>query len=230
MSRKVYFEDYEDVVMPEFNAVARMNELMKSDEDGSLLFYEDRAWSYREELSYDYDKETALFIIAAQIASDMGKHKRGLPAWKYFEMDEEELQKYGSDEIAVTLEALSKGDPELINKVEGAIKFDYQIKDLLVSLAVTKASHSKKFHYHISFEPDQNGYDSIVTYFEFKDSDGNIRQVSFHTFEYDRNGEETRGGGLLKLMKNRARDVYMKWDKKKGGSRESCKELLKAFA
>ena len=211
-----YIEYVEEIIPEE-----KISEVASRDLKGTLEEFQRKAWSYDEELSYDHDKEAAAYIIAAQVASDMGKWSRG--GWWLTDEDYDEMED-------VSIKALRKGDPELYRKIEAGIVYGYDIKDAFIALAITKASHSKRFHYHVEERPDQNGNMSIVTYFEWLAKDGSTEQVSFHSFRYDLGGNDTPCGGLLVLLKNRARDCFMKWNHVINGSREACKQLLLEFA
>ena len=79
-------------------------------------------------------------------------------------------------------------------------------------------SKEQSFHYWIENTPDQNGYDSVIVYFDFK-IDGKRHQISFHTPMNQVKGV---------LVKNKT-GRKTRWDKEIGGSREAAYLLFQTY-
>lgn len=133
------------------------------------------------------EKEIAKAIVRAQMASDKGK---GIP----------ELYRKGSTRLS-----------------RGAKKLGYDIKvDYIVTaIKLIRGNRQSVFHYYVEDCNDQNGYPSVLVYFDCRIPDGGRVQVSFHS------------------PKNRADDLesYIgsgrptHW-RKSMCSREACKRLM----
>lgn len=129
------------------------------------------------------DKKAAKMIIAAQIASDAGKH--------IYEINGDlghRARKYGYD-----------------------IKADY----IYDALNIISKQNNSIFRYSVTKGADQNGYSSILVYFEFKKGTEKF-QISFHCYEWE----------YFENFLNSKKNFHMKWDHK--DSRESC-EVLQAM-
>ena len=98
------------------------------------------------------DERIARNIIKAQIASDSGKSQSNRTGAK--------------NQIA-----------------RGAERFGYDAKTFFIldALRLIRSNKNSMFHYYVTeLTADQNGYDSIIVYFDFN-IDGKRYQVSFHT-------------------------------------------------
>lgn len=71
--------------------------------------------------------------------------------------------------------------------------------------------------YYSKFEKDQNGYNSIVVYFEWKDDNGRRQQVSFHNPLIPQTE-------VLEKWVDKGRPT--RWNKRIGGSRGACSSLI----
>lgn len=143
----------------------------------------------------DLNKMIARAIIAAQLCSDGGKRNRQLIS-----------------QIRRLSENYHFWDTQWI---EG-----YSNKTYWLNRAIQMINCSKEqiYHYWIQDSPDQNGYPSVIVYFNFK-LDGKRHQVSFHT-------PANQVTGMLKRNKTGRKT---RWDNKTGGSRESCLLLFKTY-
>lgn len=98
------------------------------------------------------DKYIGRYIVKAQIASDAGK---------------------GIDEISTTYKSTEKGPLEM----------GYDVKPILIANAIKLIRSTKKscFNYYVVKAADQNGFSSILVYFDWRNPvDGKRYQVSFH--------------------------------------------------
>jgi hypothetical protein len=113
-----------------------------------------------------------------------------------------------------------KGIKEIDGRCARHSKHDkYACKPAYIVKAIDLICTSKSdFRYYVAETDDQNGYPSIIVYFEFK-IDGERYQVSFHT--------PSRRAGVLTKYSNTGRKT--RWDKKYGGSRTSCLKLMEYF-
>ena len=89
-------------------------------------------------------------------------------------------------------------------------------KYILSAITMIRKTHSNVFNYYCIKDNDQNGYDSIITYFDIKLPEGRF-QVSFHT-PYSKSSDE-----LDKLVGTGRKT---RWNKKYGGSIEGCEALI----
>lgn len=121
-----------------------------------------------------------------------------------------------------------KGIEELIEtsaskKEKYARKMAYNKKEEYILQAIRTIRRSKTdVNYYVEEKGDQNGYPSIIVYFDFK-INNKRKQVSFHT-PYNKASTE------LYLLKGSGRKT--RWSKNIGGSREACfeiKEYLKSL-
>ncbi len=128
-------------------------------------------------------------IISAQIASDSGKGK-------IFDYNDCNIRSF-----------------------EYALKKGYGVKPEYIAKAINKIRTNPQcgFNYYVEKTPDQNGYASILAYFDIKIDDVRY-QVSFHT---PINGD---GVDLLTPFINSGRKT--RW-RRKIDSRESCEALLR---
>ena len=104
-----------------------------------------------------------------------------------------------------------------------AHKHGYSVKTAYIMKAVKLINSNPRcgWNYYISGQtPDQNGYKSVIVYFEYKD-DGNHRyQISFHTpWDLIPTSMETQ------MTKGR----NTRWNHNIGGSRYNCQRLINMF-
>lgn len=136
------------------------------------------------------DRQVARAIVMAQMSSDAGKGK----VWR--------------DPIPV--------------KSRVVPNFGYAFKEPMIVRALMLIDSQKEsvWHYYVEQTPDQNGFLSVLVYFETKDPvTGKRLQVSFHNpfwkCQYLPNwvgkGRKTR------------------WNKRVGGSREDCDRIITIF-
>lgn len=102
----------------------------------------------------------------------------------------------------------------------GAKSLGYGLKVKYIMTAIKLIRKNKtQFSYWVEASPDQNGYSSVVVYFEFP-LWGNMLQVSFHTPENLVPREMWR---LVNTGK------YTSWNGIIGGSRACCETLKEVF-
>ena len=106
---------------------------------------------------------------------------------------------------------LKNGCGRFSKKYGYAVKQDFIIK----AINIIKTSRNN-FNYYVKKEADQNGYPSIVTYFDVK-IEGNRYQVSFHTPLNKASNE------LINLVGS-GRNT--RWDKEIGGSITACQVMI----
>ena len=136
---------------------------------------------------YNYNKMIAKAIISAQMASDAGKN-----------IDR----------------SVMSGHINRAPKNQG-----YSVKTSFIIRALSLIDgRSTDFRYYVSgIVPDQNGYSSLIVYFQFRYDDGKKHQISFHTPRSE-----------WKVLKNWCgKGTPIRWDKKV--SFESCHELAKKY-
>lgn len=134
----------------------------------------------------DIDRMIAKAVIKAQIASDAGKGN-------YWSID-----------------ASKRVCRHPLNTAYGC-KPGY----ILNAVRMIRSSENSMFSYYIEYCPDQNGFDSILVYFEWK-IEGRRYQCSFHT-PYNRAPKE------LKNMAGSGRKT--RWNRITGGSQDACQAL-----
>lgn len=139
-----------------------------------------------------HESDIARSIVLAQIASDSGK---GIY----------EIEMHNQNENAAD-KSSTKG---------------YSIKEFHILRTIDKINCSKRcaFNYWVEKAADQNGYDSIIVYFDIK-LDGKRHQVSFHT-PYNKACKK------LKALVGKGRRT--RWQKH-CSSRETCKSLVQIYA
>ena len=90
---------------------------------------------------------------------------------------------------------------------------------ILQALGVLTNSKVTNINYWCEKAGDQNGYPSIIVYFDIK-INNERKQVSFHT-PLNRASET-----LLKYVSTGRKT---RWDKKIGGSQDTCRQLIEEF-
>ena len=92
----------------------------------------------------------------------------------------------------------------------------YSLKQAMIirALRMIDTSPPMGISYWVEYAPDQNGFDSVLVYFEWKE-DRRRFQVSFHN-------PARKAGDLLQWV-GKGRQTH--WNHKMGGSRESCDYL-----
>lgn len=130
----------------------------------------------------------ALEVVLAQICSDAGK---------------------GVEEVTITNERW----------LQGARWQGYRAKTAHILRAVTLINSAPlgAWRYYIVKQADQNGYQSVLVYFEHHSKECGRLQISFHT-PFD------GAPRALRALVGRGRKT--RWDKNFGGSREACKSLV----
>ena len=102
----------------------------------------------------------------------------------------------------------------------GARSLGYGLKVEYIMTAIKLIRRNRtQFSYWAEAAPDQNGYSSVIVYFEFP-LWGNILQVSFHT------PENLVPREMWRLV-NTGR--YTEWNGVIGGSHECCETLKEVF-
>lgn len=101
----------------------------------------------------------------------------------------------------------------------GPNEIGYGLKEAMIIRALRMIDTNPKmgFNYWCEMTPDQNGYPSILIYFDIK-ADGRRLQVSFHN---------PRSCKALKKWINKGRKT--RWDRVRYGSRSACTELIEIF-
>lgn len=115
-----------------------------------------------------------------------------------------------------------KGVYELAcKKDKHAVNTAYLSKEnyILQALGVLTKSKLTNINYWCEKTGDQNGYPSIIVYFDIK-INNKRKQVSFHT------PLNQASGALLKYISTGRKT---RWDKKIGGSRDACRQLIEEF-
>ena len=135
------------------------------------------------------EREIAKAIVRAQMASDRGK---GIS----------ELYRKGSSR-------LSRGAKEL----GYSIKVDY----LITAIKLIRGNRQSVFHYYVEDCEDQNGYPSVLVYFDCRLPDGRV-QVSFHS-------PKNKADDLEPYIGSGRRTHW----RKSVCSREACKRLMKCY-
>lgn len=102
-----------------------------------------------------------------------------------------------------------------------ATRYKYRVKEdfILSALRMIKSSHRSLFSYYCVEEADQNGYPSVIVYFDCKLPGGRC-QVSFHTPLNKASNE------LVKLCGSGRKT---RWNKEIGGSRVACQAMIDYF-
>lgn len=144
----------------------------------------------------DLDKRIARAIIAAQLCSDGGKRDRRLLT---------KIIRFTVDDN-FWKEQWVKGYPRKTFWIDRAIQ-------------MIDCSKEQTYHYWVEDSPDQNGYNSVIVYFDFK-IDGRRHQVSFHT-------PENKITGVLKDKNKSGRKT--RWDKQIGSSRQAAYLLFQKY-
>lgn len=139
------------------------------------------------------DRMIAKAIIQAQAASDVGKNI--LPSYGFRAND----HMYRSPKY-----------------------FGYDIKvDMILRAIKLIDSAETHFRYYVEKCRDQNGYPSIIVYFQYKHPKKRIGtiQASFHS-------PLNKAGELKKLV---GKGTNIRWDKQIGGSQKTCEILAETF-
>lgn len=115
--------------------------------------------------------------------------------------------------------------PTFLNNTEKrkAIHSGYMGKTeyILNALNILTKSKSRIFNFFVEEVDDQNGYPSVLTYFEFRIDGIGHGQVSFHT--------PLGSSGCEKIKKYCGKGRKTHWDHKLDGSRKSCGILEEAI-
>ena len=98
----------------------------------------------------------------------------------------------------------------------------YAAKNTYILAALREISTTKPCgwnFYVIPDQKDQNGYWSVITYFQYRSVDGVRYEVSFHT--------PAGKAEFLRPFFNKGRKTH--WNRKIGGSRQDCQALIDMF-
>ena len=139
---------------------------------------------------YDVNLEVAKAIIAAQDGSDFAKGNAALPLSK-------------------------RQTRHTRNRRNGGYKC--KVNYIILALNLIRKNQTD-FSYYIERKEDQNGFPSIIVYFEIK-IEGKRIQVSFHT-------PLNKAGELEKLVSTGRRT---RWNKRQGACQGACEELMDYF-
>lgn len=187
----------------------------------------------------DLEAKIASYIIKAQVASDSGKGIHTcLKADNIVFLNETQVRHracyhredrreviLNKDDSTIYLNDRSElglvfTNPDFATKAE---RFGYSEKTtyILKALHLINSNRRCGWNYWVKRTADQNGYSSVITYFEYKNDDGGDKlQISFHTpfskspFELDK-------------MANKKKGRVCHWDQK--GSRKNCQILIDKF-
>lgn len=98
----------------------------------------------------------------------------------------------------------------------------YDAKNKYIALALKRISSCKPcgWNFYTNKEGDQNGYPSVLTYFQYSDEHGNRYDICFHTplYQAENSFAEFIGKG---------RRTH--WNGKIGGARRDCQKLVELF-
>lgn len=99
-----------------------------------------------------------------------------------------------------------------------AKKYGYINKEkfMMKAIKIINTTHRGMFNYYCVDGLDQNGYPSILTYFDFK-LNGIRYQISFHT---------PKNKASKELVKICGSGRTTRWNKEFGGSRDACQALI----
>lgn len=114
-----------------------------------------------------------------------------------------------------------KNTPSVKMKNSSHYQWGYDGKPAMIEQAIRIIDSMPRcqFTYWCEMAPDQNGYGSMITYFEFN-LGGYVGQISFHT-------PSNLITSFLRKKTNKGRRT--KWNKIRGGSLESSKYLRDYF-
>ena len=156
----------------------------------------------------DVNSKIAGYICLAQQASDAGKGRYIV------------FRKKDDKSIEMNDGYVRRGRRDYQkNKKNYAQRNAYSVKEEFILRAINLIRNTKSnFNYFIEASPDQNGFASYITYFDFK-IEGKRFQVSFHT-------PQNLGKKLEKYI-NTGRKT--RWDHAVGGSVIACQELIKYY-
>ena len=156
----------------------------------------------------DVNSKIAGYICLAQQASDAGKGRYIV------------FRKKDDKSIEMNDGYVRRGRRDYQkNKKNYAQRNAYSVKEEFILRAINLIRNTKSnFNYFIEASPDQNGFASYITYFDFK-IEGKRFQVSFHTPQ--------NLGKKLKKYINTGRKT--RWDHAVGGSVIACQELIKYY-
>lgn len=101
------------------------------------------------------------------------------------------------------------------------MRLGYSTKENFIANAIKLINSNPKcgWKYWCTKTPDQNGYPSILVYFEHCSIKG---QCSFHT-------PLNRSNFLFDFCKKRSKGCPIEWDKNIGGSQYFCYKLIKLY-
>ena len=138
-------------------------------------------------------KETLRAIVMAQAASDFGKGRYPNPSQKLRP-----------------------------RRWKGARKMAYAIKaqEIVRALKMIDSNPPMGINYYVTIAKDQNGKESIITFFDIKLPDDKL-QISFHTPSNSQESEQ--------LSKWIGKGRKTRWSARHGGSRSCAERLTQRF-
>lgn len=183
-------------------------------------------------------KKIASYVVKAQVASDAGKGAHTyLKSDNIIFLSETQVRHRTSyqrdpdrrdgssfmDDLTIYLNDRSEmgllfNNPEFATKAED---YEYKAKTQYILKAIRLINSNRRcgWNYWVKRTLDQNGYSSIITYFEYK-NDGLKVQISFHT-PFSKSPVE------LDKMANGKKGRICHWDH--GSSRKNCQLLIDRF-
>ncbi len=101
----------------------------------------------------------------------------------------------------------------------GQLKYHIKLPEIIRALRMIDNTKNTAWRYYVESAPDQNGYPSIVVYFEMKCADGHRMQISFHN--------PARQSRALERWIGKGRKT--RWNHQIGGSRADARLLVELF-
>lgn len=183
----------------------------------------------------DLKKKIASYVVKAQVASDSGKGMYSyLKSDTFVFLNEEQVRhrtcyRRNSDRRELSIEddttiylndrserGLLFNDPIFAAKADD-FGYDAKAQYILKAILLINSNRRCGWNYWVKRTPDQHGYSSIITYFEYK-NDGIKLQISFHT-------PIGRAPDSLIDLCGKGRRCH--WDY--GSSRNNCQILIDIF-
>lgn len=186
----------------------------------------------------DLEAKIASYVVKAQVASDSGKgihtylksdhiiflNETQVRHRACYHREDRRERVINADDATVYLNDRSElgllfTNPEFAAKAE---RFGYSEKTayILKALRLINSNRRCGWNYWVERTADQNGYSSIITYFEYKNDGTDELQISFHT-PFNKSPVE------LDKMAYGKKGRRCHWDRK--GSRKNCQILIDKF-
>jgi hypothetical protein len=106
-----------------------------------------------------------------------------------------------------------------VQSAGGQLKYRIKLPEIIRALRMIDNAKSTAWRYYVESTPDQNGYPSVLVYFEMKCADGRRVQISFHN---PANQSQALARWIGKGRKTR-------WNRQIGGSRADARLLVELF-